>query len=146
MTILEMKEIYKTAKFIEEPVYEYCIDGEENGIVVHDNGKRLFFVWTMQDENVIRGITILSKDIKIDNNISVGITLEEFIKKYPKAVLAIDLLDDRYEFSYVPELNYRIEFLTTDSTRIGEYNFDSVEPEFIKIIDPKRKVDRISIN
>ena len=145
MTIQEMKDIYKSASFIEEPVYEYGIDGESNGLVVQENGKRLFFVWTMQNENKIKGITILSKDIKIDNNISVGMTLEEFIKKYPKSTLAIDLIDDRYEFIYVPELKYRIEFLTTDSTRIAEYDFGVGEPEFIKIKNPKKEVDRISL-
>ena len=145
MTIQEMKDVYTSANFIEEPVYKYGIDGESNGLVVEENGNRLFFVWTLENENEIRGITIISKDIKIDNNVSVGMTLAEFIKKYPEATLAIDLIDNKYEFSYVAKLKYRIEFLTTDSTRVAEYSFGEGEPEYIKIINLKKKVDRISV-
>jgi|26BtaG_2_1085354.scaffolds.fasta_scaffold03051_7 hypothetical protein len=145
MTIQEMKDVYTSANFIEEPVYKYGIDGESNGLVVEENGNRLFFVWTLENENEIRGITIISKDIKIDDNVSVGMTLAEFIKKYPEATLAIDLIDNKYEFSYVAKLKYRIEFLTTDSTRVAEYSFGEGEPEYIKIINLKKKVDRISL-
>lgn len=145
MTIQEMKDVYTSANFIEEPVYKYGIDGESNGLVVEENGNRLFFVWTLENENEIRGITIISKDIKIDDNVSVGMTLAEFIKKYPEATLAIDLIDNKYEFSYVAKLKYRIEFLTTDSTRVAEYSFGEGEPEYIKIINLKKKVDRISV-
>lgn len=145
MTIQEMKDVYTSANFIEEPVYKYGIDGESNGLVVEENGNRLFFVWTSENENEIRGITIISKDIKIDDNVSVGMTLAEFIKKYPEATLAIDLIDNKYEFSYVAKLKYRIEFLTTDSTRVAEYSFGEGEPEYIKIINLKKKVDRISV-
>lgn len=145
MTIQEMKDVYTSANFIEEPVYKYGIDGESNGLVVEENGNRLFFVWTSENENEIRGITIISKDIKIDNNVSVGMTLAEFIKRYPEATLAIDLIDNKYEFSYVAKLKYRIEFLTTDSTRVAEYSFGEGEPEYIKIINLKKKVDRISV-
>jgi len=146
MTIQEMKDFYKSAEFIKEPVYEYGVDGESNGLVVQENGNRLFFVWTMLNDDKIKGITILSKDIKIDNDVSVGMTLEKFIKKYPKATFSIDLVDNRYEFSYVSEKRYRIEFLTTDSTRIAEYDFEVGEPEFIKIKNLKKTIDRISID
>ncbi len=47
--------------------------------------------------------------------------------------------------NYLPDQNYCIEFLTSDSIRVGEYDIDSGEPESIRIKNAKIKIDRISI-
>jgi len=146
MTIFELKEVYKTAKFIEEPVFLYGVDGESNGLEVVENNERLFFVWTLLGDNRIKGITILSPSIIIDSDISVGITLTEFLKKYPDCKLTIDLLDEGIESCYVKEKNYSVEFLTEPENRVGEYNLETSEAELIKIRRPEAKIDRISIH
>ncbi len=110
MKISELKNAYKSAEFFEEPVYKYGIDGESKGLFVKQNNERLFFVWTMQGENKIHGIIILSESIIIDDNVHVGITLKAFIDKYPYALVHIDMIDEIYEYVTVPNLSYRPEF------------------------------------
>src|SRR5688572_7020008 len=63
-TIDEMKNNYKYAEFKLESVYEYGVDGEGMGIVVIEKGERQFFVWTLEGQEKIHGITILSPSIK----------------------------------------------------------------------------------
>jgi hypothetical protein len=145
MTIQEMKSIYNKAEFINEPLYEYGIDSEEKGIMVKVNGEALFFVWTMQGNDTIHGIAIVSKKIFIDKDVHVGMTLEDFHNKYPKSKLAIDELTLDYEYIHIPVPDYRVEFLTTDSTRAADYDYSKSEPEFISIKRPKTVIDRISL-
>lgn len=146
MTIEEIKLIYKDSEFMEEPVYEYGIDGESTGLTIKKDNQKLFFVWTMEGDNRIRGITILSGSIKIDDNVHIGMTLRAFTQKYPNIKVNIDMMDHRYEFLYVPEKNYRIEFMTADSTRVARYDYKKAEPEYIEILRPYATIDRISIN
>jgi hypothetical protein len=145
MTIDELKKEYKNAEFKNEPVYKYGVDASEDGILVIENKKPLFFVWTMEGENLIAGIIILSSKIIIDEIVHVGMTYAEFKKYKPDSKLAIDMIDNSIEFGYVSDLQYRVEFLTTDSTRVGEYKYDGGEPEFIKVVRPETKIERISL-
>ena len=143
MTIQEMKDIYSNAEFIEEPLYRYGVDSEDPGITVTQNGEKLFFVWTMQNENKIHGITILSDKIQIDNGIHVGMTLEDFLKRHPDQNLRMDeLSQEDYEYIHVPVLDYQVEFWTNDSTRVATYS----KPDliYISIRRPEAKIDRIS--
>ena len=146
MTISDLESVYKNAEFLKEPVYEYGIDGESTGLVVKQNNERLFFVWTMQGEDKIHGMTILSDSIIIDKNVHVGMTLESFMGKYPEATVHIDMIDERYEYINVPELSYQPEFLTTDSTRVAEYDYEQPEPEFKSVSNPNARIERISVN
>jgi hypothetical protein len=144
MTIQEMKGIYSNAEFIEEPLYLYGVDSEEPGITVVQNGEKMFFVWTMQNENTIHGISILSDKIQIDDGIHVGMTLEEFLKKHPGHELRMDELSQKdFEYIHIPELNYYVEFWTTDSTRVA--NYSKPDLNFISIKQPQAKIDRISL-
>jgi hypothetical protein len=144
MTIDELKKEYSTAEFKKEPVWNYGVDGGGDGLLVITNGDPLFFVWTMEGEDKIAGITVVSPTIPIEPGIHVGMTFKDFQKLKPEAKLAIDMIS-HMEFSYVASLNYRIEFLTEDSNRVGKYNNDGAEPEFISVSRPNTKVDRISI-
>ncbi len=146
MTIDDLKIAYKGSEFLEEPVYKYGIDGESNGLVVKNNNQKLFFVWTLQNEKKIHGITIISDSIIIDNDVHVGMTLKSFVDKYPNATVQIDMIDNSYEYINVPKLVYRPEFLTTNETRIAEYNYEQPEPEFKSIIKPNARIQRISVN
>lgn len=146
MAISELKTLYHNAEFIEEPVYEYGIDGESKGLVVKQNDEKLFFVWTLQGEERVHGITILSDTIIIDDNVHVGMTLKSFIDKYPATTVHIDMIDERYEYLNVPELSYRPEFLTTDSTRVAEYDYEQPEPEFKSVRNRDARIERISVN
>lgn len=146
MAISELKAVYDHAEFIEEPVYKYGIDGESKGLVVKQNNERLFFAWAMQGEGKICGITILSESIMIDSNVHVGMTLEAFMDKYPNARVRIDMIEGRYEYVYVPSIPYQPEFLTTDSTRIANYDYEQPEPEFKSVRKPEARIERISVN
>ena len=146
MKISDLKATYEDSEFIEEPVYEYGIDGESKGLVVKENNERLFFVWTLQGEDKIHGITILSSSIVIDDNVHVGMTLKSFMAKYQNATVQIDMINEQYEYLNVPRLSYRPEFITTNTTRVAEYDYTKPEPEFEKIIKPDAKIERISVN
>ena len=43
MTIDEMKSLYPDANFLNEPVWNYGVHGGRMGIIVEENGERLFF-------------------------------------------------------------------------------------------------------
>jgi hypothetical protein len=144
MTIQEMKGIYSNAEFIEEPLYLYGVDSEKPGITVIQKGEKLFFVWTLQNETKIHGITILSDKIQIDDGIHVGMPLDEFLNKHPDKDLHMDELSQRdYEYISVPDLGYRVEFWTTDTTRVANYSKSDLK--FISIRRPKAMIDRISL-
>jgi hypothetical protein len=143
MTIQEVKDLYKDSEFIEEPLYEYGIDSEDKGLTVIENGEKLFFVWTMQDEVKIHGISIISRRIQIDNGIHVGMKLEDFLKKHPNENLRMDELTNEYEYIYVPDPGYSVEFLTTDTTRAAIYTEPDLE--YISIRRTNATIDRISL-
>lgn len=145
MTINELKKAYPNAKFVEEPVSLYGVDGEGKGLVVVNNNERLLFVWTLEGDDKIRGITILSPSIVIDSNVAVGMPLQEFLKKYPDIKLTISLIDEDIEYCYVKGKEYLIEFLTQPDNRVGEYEMEGVEAESIRILRPDAKIDRISL-
>ncbi|HOF16232.1 MAG TPA: hypothetical protein PLF32_06200 [Bacteroidales bacterium] len=145
MTINELKKAYPNAKFVEEPVSLYGVDGEGKGLVVVNNNERLLFVWTLEGDDKIRGITILSPSIVIDSNVAVGMPLQEFHKKYPDIKLTISLIDEDIEYCYVKGKEYLIEFLTQPDNRVGEYEMEGVEAESIRILRPDAKIDRISL-
>jgi len=146
MTIKELKKAYENAEFIEEPVYEYGIDGESKGLVVKQNNERLFFVWTMKGEDKIQGMTLLSNSIVIDDNVHVGMTLKSFMDKYPNATVHIDMIDERYEYLNIPGISYQPEFRTIDTTRVADYDYEQPEPKFKGITKPNAIIDRISVN
>ncbi len=45
----------------------------------------------------------------------------------------------------VQEPGYSVEFLTTESSRVADYNYSESEPEFISVKRPTAKTDRISV-
>ena len=146
MTIREMKALYPGAEFAEEPLFKYGVDSENDGIKVAINGESLFFVWTLEDNDTINGITILSQSIVIDLDVHVGMTLGDFLKKYPTSKLFIDVLSSDFEYISVQEPGYSVEFRTTESNRVADYNYSESEPEFISVKRSSAKIDRISVN
>jgi hypothetical protein len=144
MTIADLKKEYSSAKFKKEPVWNYGVDGGGDGLLVITNDDPLFFVWSMQGEDKIAGITVVSPTISVEPGVHVGMMFKDFQKIKPEAKLAIDMISDM-EFSYVSNLNYRIEFLTEDANRVGKYNNYGAEPEFLSVAKPDTKVDRISV-
>lgn len=146
MTLTKLKSIYKDLEFIEEPMFFYGVDSEKNGLLLKKNNEPFIFVWTQENSDTINGITILTDQITIDNNVHVGITISDFFNKYKNAKLQIDQISNETEFGFVMNnLNYRIEFITADSNRVGEYDMTQAEPEFIKLKRPDAKVERIGV-
>lgn len=146
MTISKLKTIYKDLIFVEEPMFFYGIDSEAKGLLLKKDKKPFIFVWTKENSDTINGITILTDQIIIDKDVHVGITVKDFFDKYKNAKLQIDAISNETEFGFVMNgLNYRVEFLTTDSSRVGLYDINQVEPEFIKLKRLDAKVDRIGV-
>lgn len=146
MTITKLKSIYKGLDFVEEPLFTFGIDSEDNGLVLYKDQKPYFFVWTLEKSDTINGIVILSDQIIIDNDVHVGITAKEFFNKYPKTRLQIDAISNDIEFcAPMNNLNYRVEFSTLDSNRVGEYDITQPEPEFIKLKRLDAIVERIGV-
>ena len=146
MTITKLKSIYTGYEFAEEPLFDYGIDGGGNGLIVKKDKKPFIFVWTKENTDTINGINILTDQIVIDQNVHVGITAKDFIDKYKNAKFEIDAISNDIEFGFIlNNLNYRVEFLTNDSTRVGEYDMTQPEPEFIKLKRPEAKVVCIGV-
>jgi hypothetical protein len=145
MTIDELKKEYSAAKFKNEPVFMYGVDGEEEGILVIENGKEQFFVWTMYGNDSITGIVILSPSIIIDKGIHVGMTCQDFLKQYPKETLAVSEMSEDYEFSYIEDLTYTVEFHTSDTNRVGKYTEAEDGYLYKGIQSPLSKIDRIHV-
>ncbi len=146
MTLTKLKSIYKDLEFKEEPMFFYGVDSEENGWLLNKNRKPFIFVWTQENSDTIKGITILTDEIVVDKDVRIGMTVNDFFNKYKNAQLQIDAISNDTEFGFVMNnLNYRVEFLTKDSNRVGEYDLTQPEPEFIKIKRPNAKIDRIGV-
>jgi hypothetical protein len=146
MTLTKLKAIYKDLEFLEESMFFYGVDSDKNGLLLKKNNEPFIFVWTQESNDTIHGITILTDQITIDNNVHVGITISDFFNKYRNAKLQIDQISNETEFGFsMNNLNYRIEFITTDSTRVGEYDMTQAEPEFLKLKRPDAKVERIGV-
>ena len=81
MTMDELREKYNGCEFIEEPVFEYGIDGESLGLLIRKDNEDLFFAWAIPGENIINGITLLSPSFVIDGNVHVGMSVKSFFEK-----------------------------------------------------------------
>ncbi|PVY35591.1 hypothetical protein C8E01_1353 [Pontibacter virosus] len=145
MPIEEFKRVYKEGKFIEEPVHEYGVDGESMGLKVVENGEPVLFVWTFEGDDKVSGITVLSPKVTVDSTIYVGATASDFFKRNPSAEFEVHMIDERFELGYVKGKNYTVEFLTTDSTRVGNYEYGDSQPKFLRLKRPDAKIDRITI-
>lgn len=145
MSISDLKKKYHDAQFSEEPMFNYGIDSESNGILIEKHGDKLFFVWTLHGIDQIHGVTILSKSMTFKDGVHVGMNLKSFLNKYPRATAKIDMTQEDYEYLISPEIIYIPEFISTDSTRIARYDHNQPEPEFIKFKNLEAKIDRITL-
>jgi hypothetical protein len=126
--------------FIKEPLSKYGIDSENNGLTLMKNGKAIFFIWSKENEMEISEIIILDESISIDN-LCVGNTFNDFLKKNPESKIELDAMNSEYEYSISKNGNYIAEFITQEN-RIGEYYEDfSIK----KILNKEIKIDRIRI-
>jgi hypothetical protein len=145
MSLAKLRQVYKDLEFVKEPLFMYGVDSDEKGWLLKKDHKPFLFVWTQEGSENIHSITILSDEITVDGNVYVGMSMGDYFKKYPKAKLGIDAISYDIEFAYVENAQYRVECLTTDSSRIGVYNMNEPEPEFIKLLKPEAKIERITV-
>ena len=140
ISISEFKQGIKKGAFIKEPLTNYGIDSENFGWTHVNNGQKNFFIWSKQNSNLIDEIIILNSSLSIDN-ITVGTTLDEFLKTNPKAIIEIDIINSDYEYAYSEKKNYTVEFLSSKN-RIAEYNHDFT---LKRIKNRNAKIDRIRV-
>jgi hypothetical protein len=53
------------------------------------------------------------------------------------------MINEQYEYIYVPDLNYQVEFITTDTSRVSNYRHKEPDPVFLSVKHPNAKIDRI---
>ena len=144
MSLDELRQVYSDCTFEERPVHEYGIDGESNGLLVIRGSKPFLFAWTNDGEDRIKGLVAIADNLSTPNGYKVGMTSGEILQKCPQCYVSPDMLDSRIEYVPLPGKEIRLEFLTTDSTRIGHYRYYDAEPKS-RILKPDFKVARISI-
>ena len=144
MPIGQLKTEYPDCGFAEMPVHDYGIDGDSKGLLLTKDSLPFLFAWTNDGEENIKGLVAMTRSLATSNGYRVGMTSGEIARKCPGCYVAPDMLDDRIEYVPVPGTEIRLEFITTDSTRIGRYRFNHPEPKS-RILQPNQKVQRISI-
>ena len=145
MTLEEAKALYRNATFRYLPVYEYGMDATYNGLLIEDHTGPLMFLHPDEVSDTIVGISLISPELTIGRDIRTGMTVSEFIERYPNATIEIDAIDNSIEIGYVAKETFRVEFHTTDSTRVGLYEIVNGDPAFSSIQRPDARIDRIMI-
>ncbi|MFI2744359.1 hypothetical protein ACG2LH_16610 [Zhouia sp. PK063] len=142
ITLQAFKKKHTNGVFIPKPLYDYGIDSEAMGWVFVQQGKPQYVVWTKAHDIVVEEIIILSSNITVDGTIKVGSSFADFLHRYPKATVALDMVDEAYEYATALHCFYTIEALTQPLQRIGEYN---EEGTLKKLLAPQHRIDRIRI-
>ncbi len=142
-TMADFKQAYKNCDLTTVPVWNYCVDGGGNGILVSRGKEKLLFVWTMQGNDSIHSITGLNKHFQTKEGLGPTTSVGQLIKHYPSLTLVNDMLCEGLEFFREPKTRIYFEFVSNDSTRIGRYtNEINISVPF----DTIRRVDRIVIS
>jgi hypothetical protein len=145
MTLEEAKALNRNATFRYLPVYEYGMDASYNGLLIEDHTGPLMFLHPDEVSDTIVGISLISPELTIGRDIRTGMTVSEFIERYPNATIEIDAINNSIEIGYVAKETFRVEFLTTDSTRVGKYEIINGDPASRGIQRPDARIDRILI-
>jgi len=145
MKITDLKQLFKDSKFVSMKASQFGIKTIENVIVVMKENEPQFLFFDNKGKKTIDGITILNQDIILERGVHVGLTYLQFTKLKQGGSLTIDTYNKDIECIYVPEKKYRVEFLTSDSNRVGQYKTSDVGYELIKVIRPESKINRISM-
>lgn len=140
ISISDFKKQIKTGEFVSESLSNYGIDSENLGWTLINNGQKILFIWSKQNSELIDEIIILNSSLSMDN-ITVGTTLDEFLKNNPNAKIEIDVINSEYEYAYSEEKNYTVEFLLPEN-KIAEFNEDYT---LKRIVNRKAKIDRIRV-
>ena len=151
MVVRDIYDIYNygTIELRETPQWVYGYDSEELGYELWVSEKLLYFLIIPDFYSDIRRIeylTVISPDIFI-KGLHTGMTVEDILQQYPKAVLNIDDLND-WEYIYIPELKIILEFQSEKHNRIAQYKLNEKDGSLnaIKILDKTRKVDFITVS
>ncbi len=138
---------YKKVQFIDRSV-----DYFDDYIFIHPSEKAYainnfdFIISTtpgdLPSDRYIQRFFILSPKYNIQG-ITVDMSLEKIIKKYPESKLYIDLITNE-EYLYIPSQNISVFFESEYHNRIGIYN-NTIEGPATKIIQKKAKAIRIEI-
>jgi hypothetical protein len=140
ISIQEFKKQIKSGEYISEPLSNYGIDSENSGWTFIKNDKKILFIWSKQNSNFIEEIVTLSPSLLVDD-ISVGNTLNAFLKRYPNAEIKVDVVNYEYQYAATQKENYTIEFLMPEN-KIAEFNDDYT---LKSIINRDAKIDRIRV-
>ena len=145
MTTEELRQQYPQYTFQDKPVYEFGVDGEGKGLIAMQNDQPQFFVWTLDGENTVHGIVVLSEGFVTEDGLKVGTTIEQILEKYPEAEIQRDGIDPNMEYINIEDKKITLHFINPPDQTIGEYETDNPD-ETSRSFDLDRKVDRIYVN
>lgn len=141
MTLNDVKSIYPGA-IIEKTVNRFssCAEDERPAYSIVDENDTLAICFLDGDEKYIQKIIALSNNIRF-GKITTGSTAKEVLSIYPKAIIHTDLLSE-YEYIFLPELNIKLIFNSTETSRVGKY----MKEQYIGLSRPAARIDYIEIN
>lgn len=129
-------------QFKEESLFNYGVDSESTGISILLDKQKLIFIWSKQNSDKIHEIIVLSPDVAIDGNISVGPTIEELLRFYPDSEIQLDALNQESEFAIPKDSFFYAEFNEPAKQKVAEFNEDY---SIRKIRNLQAEIDRIRI-
>ena len=142
-TISDFKQKYKNQELTTVPVWNFCVDGGGDGILLTSGKELLLFVWTMQGNDSIHSITGISKRFRTPEGLGPSITAGQLLKHFPDLMLRNDGLCEGLESFRDRQSRITFEFISNDSTRVGVYaDYDSPSMP----VDTSRLVMRIRIS
>jgi hypothetical protein len=141
-TIKDFKETFKDYQIKTVPVWNYCVDGGGDGLLVSRNKEELIFVWTMQGSDSIHEIVVMSDKFRTKDGVKPHMTVGQLLKHYPDMSVYLNLLCEG-EFFWDKKNKMTFDFLSNDSTTVGLYKVAGDES---KPVDTTKRVTRISIS
>jgi hypothetical protein len=141
-TIKDFKETFKDYQITTVPVWNYCVDGGGDGLLVSRDKEPLIFVWTMQGNDSIHSISVMSDKFHTKSGIRPYMTAGQLLKYYPTLTVQRSMLCEGTEV-FGDKLGLVFEFASSDSTTVGFYK-DYADMES-KPVDTTKKVTRIFI-
>ena len=136
----DVKEIYKDCDFVKEDTHKYGLDGGGYGYCVRKNKEDLFFFWTWDNQDTVRGFYIISPKFHTRSGINTGMTSGNIKKNYPYCSIYrndelpnIETLDLKSE-------GVLLIFITNEKNRVGQ-DYGDLENGVIAIYAQEMRKD-----
>ncbi len=140
-TLKDFKEAFKDYDITTVPVWNYCVDGGGDGLLVSKNKEEIIFAWTLNGNDSICSLIVLSDKFHTKDGVKPHMTVGQLLKHYPDMSVNLNLICDG-EFFWDEKSKLTFDFLSSDSTTVGRYKIAG-DPS--KPVDTTKTVTSISI-